>query len=64
MMSFDPEESGGVVDEVGQCHAFARKMPIRFADNADADNIVDLWLISIIRLTGNVIRNNIPHFPR
>lgn len=36
-------------------------MPIRFPDKAGADNIVDLWLISIIRLTGNVIRNNIPH---
>lgn len=36
-------------------------MPIRFADKAGEDSIVDLWLISIIRLTGNVMRNNIPH---
>lgn len=36
-------------------------MPIRFADKAGDDNIVDLWVISLILLIGNVMWNNIPH---
>lgn len=35
-------------------------MPIRFADNAGDDNIVDLWVISLILLIGNVMWNNTP----
>lgn len=33
-------------------------MPIRFADKAGDDNIVDLWVISLILLIGNVMWNN------
>lgn len=36
-------------------------MPIRFADKAGDDNIVDLWVISLILLIGKAMWNNIPH---
>ena len=34
---------------------------MRFADNAGDDSTVDLWVISLILLIGNVILYSIPH---